>query len=210
LHLESGAETETTVSYRAIEWISKHPMLRGVPIVVIIEAAPATASSYIIEHLDEAAQKRGVSLIYMSEAKNQSGKRIPGITKTEDLQKAYRYNLQVCLRDRYLAYDKNVETLRAERTGLSEIDRLAKMMGLYHYDDKLKAITTKGLGQKDDILAALVQLCYFGQVFWSDSYYWKQCEVLIRNSGLDHPFPGSGNNFIENLPTGGKRKISQR
>jgi hypothetical protein len=209
LHLETGAETEETASVRTIQWISQHPKLRGVPVVVIIEAAPAIQSSYIIGHMNAAAAKFGVSLIYMAEAHNKGNKRIYGITKDKKLQEAYRFNLIIVLRNRLLAYDPDVDTLVAGRSALAEVDRLAKMMSYYHYDEKKKAITSKGLG-KDDILAALVQMLYFGQIFWTDSYYVKQQKFILEKCGMEwFPFPGSGATVVDNLPTGGKRKISQ-
>lgn len=203
--METAKESEETACERIIEWISLHPLLKGLPIIVIVEAAPATASSYIIGHLQESARRHRRNLIFMSEAKNDIGQPIPGIFKNGVLQEAYRYNLQIVLAQRYLAYEVNVSTLRMDHSGQQELARLAEMLTYYHWDEKLEAITSKGFGV-DDIQSALSQMLYFAQVFWTKEYYRLQRQVIVNKSGMDFPFPGSGNNLVRNFPAKGKRK----
>ena len=205
MKLESAKECVQTACTKTIEWIHLQPLLSGLPIIVICEAAPATSSSYIIGDLQAAARVYRRVLIFMSEAKNDLGQPIPGIFKTGVLAQAYLYNLQVVLAQRRLAYEVNIQTLRMDRTGHQELARLADMLSFYHWDEKLQCITSKGFGV-EDIQSALAQFLYFAQDFWTKEYYRAQRNLIVKRSGLDFPFPGSGNNLIKNMPSKGKRK----
>lgn len=136
----------------------------------------------------------------MSEATNEHGESIPGIFKGAKLPQAYLYNLQIVLAKGLLAYSSKIGTLRLDRTGDQELARLAEQLTYYHWDEERECYTSKGRGV-DDIKSALEQLLYFGQEFWYKPEYRAHREIIIKQSGQDFPFPGSGNNLVRNMPS---------
>lgn len=184
----SGWEVEQSTSERVLEYIRTNPLLANLPVVVILEAAPGIAASNISKHLDEYALRWHMELQYMREC----GDDAVGVLKSKELNVRYRYCLEHVLDAASLVCDANCKTLHPSNPPQKEIERLCEMMRSYHYDEKKHIVTSKMEGTTDDILSALNQLLYWGNVFWCTNKYFLVRGRIVQRSGFDFQFPTHG------------------
>jgi hypothetical protein len=184
----SGWEIETATSTAALKFINKTPILKGLPIIAIVEAAPGIAASHISKDMDDYALKHKMRLNYMFECPDGS----LGVLKNKIINVQYRYCLEFVLKNNSLAYATNVATLHPTNTPMREIERLGEMILGYHYDDKLEMITSKVDRNPDDILSAVNQLLFNGNIFWASPKYKKIREQIILLSQCDFPWVCNG------------------
>jgi hypothetical protein len=184
----SGWEIEKSTSEASLKFIRDSPLLHGVPILAIIEAAPGIAASHISKHMDDFAAEHRLPLNYMYECEDYG----VGVLKTAQRNIEYRFCLEFVLKNHSLAHDTSLATLHPTNTPAQEIGRLGEMMRSYHWDEKKRIITSKMDNAPDDILSALTQLLYWGNVFWTTPRYEKIRKEIVLLSRCDFPFVTNG------------------
>lgn len=189
-HRSSGWEVEKATSEAVLEFVRTHPLLSHLPIIVMLEAAPGLAASNISRHLDDYAMRHRMkeSLIYMRECQDNA----IGVLKSKKLNVDYRYCLEFVLKYDLMCCDSNVKTLHPTNPPRKEVERLGEMMRSYHRDEKTGIINSKLDGAPDDILSALNQMLYWGNVFWTTAKYLPVRADIIRRSQCDFQFPTNG------------------
>jgi hypothetical protein len=171
-----------------LRFIKDSSLLHGVPIIAIIEAAPGIAASNISKHMDDFAALHHMPLNYMYECDEHG----IGVLKTKQINVEYRYCLEFVLKNNSLAHDTELVTLHPSNPPQKELDRLGEMMRSYHWDEQKHIITSKMDGSPDDILSALNQLLYWGNVFWTTPKYDQLRKHVILLSRCDFPFVTNG------------------
>jgi len=189
-HRSSGWEVEKATSEAVLDYVRNNPLLANLPIVVMLEAAPGIAASNISRHLDDYVLRNRweKGLIYMRECSDNA----IGVLKSKQLNVDYRYCLEFVLKYGLLCCDTNAATLHPTNPPKKEIERLGEMMRSYHRDEKTGIINSKLDGAPDDILSALNQMLYWGNVFWTTTKYLPVRRDIVARSGCDFQFPTNG------------------
>lgn len=138
--------------------------------------------------MDDYAAIHRLPLNYMHECEDAG----IGVLKTKQTNVEYRYCLEFVLKNRSLAYDTSLATLHPTNTPAKELERLGEMMRSYHWDEKKHIVTSKMDNSPDDILSALNQLLFWGNVFWTTSKYEKLRSQIVLLSHCDFPFVTNG------------------
>lgn len=170
---------------RTLHIIRSEPMLQGVPVVVITEAAPGVQASYIVGHLASYARDYGITIHWMRELANND----IGVLKTGLSDDSYRFALLFALENRVLAFWNRIATVHPQNTSAQELDRLCDMIRGIHFDSVKQKISLKVEGRANDILAALIQLLYWANRFWKDHRYALQRHEIVEKANLRFPFP---------------------
>ena len=168
--------------------MKQNPLLSGLPVIVILEAAPGLAASNISKHMDDFAIVNQVAVNYIRECDDSA----IGVLKTKQTNVEYRYCLEYVLKNKSLCWDPDIVTLHPTNTPKKELERLGEMMRAYHYDEKKKIITSKTDFETDDTLSALNQLLFWGNVFWTSMKYLYVRSHIVQISGCDFPFVTNG------------------
>lgn len=177
---------EKFACHETLRMINSHPMLTGIQVVVIAEAAPGIEASYIINHIDKYARAARIRIFYVRELADEN----IGVLKDKNSEELYRYCLETALEHNILAFANDLMTVHPENTAREELDRLAEMIRGYHYDQKTNKITSKVEGRPNDLVAALNQLLYWTNVFWKSPRYAMFKEEIYQTApGHRYPFP---------------------
>jgi len=190
MHRDNAVNLENQACEKTLRLINENIMLRGIPIIIVIEAAPGISASYISAHLSEWAQKLGIDRLFFIREVGAKGD--IGVLKTKNSTDFYRYALEFALRNKILAYASNMATVHPNSTSEKELTRLCEMINSYHYDAKTLEITSKVSGSADDILASLNQLLYWIGIFWKSPKYSIYRESIMQTTAHHYPWPLTG------------------
>jgi hypothetical protein len=190
MYRDNAVNLEKQACAKTLELINGDPKLHGLPIVVVIEAAPGISASYISAHISEYAQEFGITKLFFIREVGARGD--IGVLKTKNSTDFYRFALEFALRHKILAYSNNLKTIHPNNTPEAELNRLCEMIRGYHYDAKTLEITSKVSGSADDILASLNQLLYWIGVFWKSPKYALYREEILSRTSHSYPYPLTG------------------
>jgi hypothetical protein len=199
----TSVQTERNATRKCLEFIYGHSMLRDLPVVVILEGAPATMASNLVENLNTVAFEYGIRLFYMQEIGTE--KEAVGVLKTGRTPEYYRWFLVECIESRKIAWDANIVSLRDDKSGIQEFESLLDVILGIHWDEKAGEYTSKG-ENPDDRLSALCQFLYYGAVFWNSNLYAGRREKIVGKARAYHRFVTTTNYNMVGLASKKRRR----
>lgn len=165
-----------------IRRIRSYNLFKGVPIVAIIEAAPAISASQISRHIEEA---RLPDVVVMSERRGY----VEGVPKNDVITYDLLVELVRVMTPGTLAYwnqlitiKKNVEKVKASFESMMSNLRAVPLNPNQENGDKRYKITAKIGSSPDDMLVAAMMCLYWRGVFWKDrSGKYSEWKAVIRS-----------------------------